>query len=104
MFEWAWKKTERIRLVVEERDSLFPAYRRVDLHLWKKWKFYPGAMLWLVTRAALIIFNLCFILLGTRIAYFGKDVSKPLSGCRRRVWMKFMDIQLRFMIRLVGYR
>lgn len=62
------------------------------MHLWKKWKFYPGAILWLTPRIVLIISNLIYILIGTRIAYFGKDVSRPLTGFRRKVWMKFMDI------------
>ena len=30
LFEWAWIKVKVIRDVNEERDSKYPAYRRVD--------------------------------------------------------------------------
>jgi hypothetical protein len=57
-FEWAWKRTERQRTTVEERDSQFPAFRRLDVHLWRKLKFYPGAIFVLIPRLLVAFFTL----------------------------------------------
>jgi len=42
--EASWKKMKRLTEVNEERDSQYPAFRRTDALLWKKWKFYPIGM------------------------------------------------------------
>lgn len=49
------------REVVEERDSLYPAYRRLDVKNWSKWKFYPGAALVLPLRFLLAILTLFLV-------------------------------------------
>ena len=51
--EYCWKRMKRAREVEEERDSLFPAFRRTDTNDWKKWSFYPVACTSIVIRAAL---------------------------------------------------
>lgn len=43
MFEWAYKEMKVFREVNEERDSKYPAYRRLDALKWRRWLFYPGA-------------------------------------------------------------
>lgn len=56
LLEYAWWRTKRFRDVNEERDRLFPHFRRTDVQKWARWKFYPGAMLTMPTRIFLIIF------------------------------------------------
>ena len=41
LLTWAWHNTQRIREIDEERDSQFPAYRRVEAKHWTKWRHYP---------------------------------------------------------------
>lgn len=50
LFEWAWKQMKPFREVDESRDSQFPAYRRLDVKNWSKWKFYPGAVTVMLIR------------------------------------------------------
>ena len=46
LLTWAWHNTQRIRQVDEERDSCFPAYRRVEGKNWEKWRHY--AVVWTI--------------------------------------------------------
>jgi hypothetical protein len=55
LLEFAWRRTKRHREVDEERDSLFPHFRRTDVQNWARYKFYPGAMLLMPTRIILIV-------------------------------------------------
>jgi hypothetical protein len=34
MFEWAWSKVKPLKRVDEERDGLYPAFRRWDIYKW----------------------------------------------------------------------
>ncbi len=45
MIEWALKKTKVVRNVKEERDSKFPAFRRIDVQHWTRKNLYPFAIL-----------------------------------------------------------
>ena len=49
-FEYVWYRTRNYRNPIPELDALMPAYRRLDVHKWKKWKFYFGAMTLLYPR------------------------------------------------------
>jgi lysophosphatidylcholine acyltransferase / lyso-PAF acetyltransferase len=83
LFEFAWKQVKPLREVDEERDSKYPAFRRFDALNWKKWRFYPGAVLLLPLRMLLTAF--CFLLcyLFTKIFTCGHDFRRgPLSGWR----------------------
>lgn len=42
LVEFALMKTKAVRKVNEERDSKYPAFRRYDVHLWKRSRFYIG--------------------------------------------------------------
>ena len=50
LFEWAWKTAERVRKGEEKMMQEFPYFRRLDVHLWSRWKFYPGCFIMLVPR------------------------------------------------------
>lgn len=54
LFEYAWYRMQRMRDINEERDSKFPVFRRMDVKRWSRWKFYPGAMLTMPARMALL--------------------------------------------------
>ena len=49
----------------EERDKMFPAFRRKDVQNWNKLMFYPGALTLLPIRAAFSLggFVICSILM-----------------------------------------
>lgn len=104
IFEWTWKRVERQRTICEERDSQWPGFRRVDVHLWKKWKFYPGACIWLIPRTILIMFTIFACFVTHHICYFCADWSKPLTGFRRWVWMKNYNWACRMALMCMGYR
>jgi len=42
--EFAWKNFKPIREATEEQNAQFPQFRRHDLKLWSKFKFYIGAV------------------------------------------------------------
>ena len=50
VFEWGWKKTERVRLGQPEMYAEFLAYQRLDLHKWSRWNHYPGCFLFMIPR------------------------------------------------------
>ena len=55
----------------EDRDRNYPAFRRYDSKNWKRWKFYPGAMLWMPIRI------IAFAISCTSIAIF----CAPFTCC-----------------------
>jgi MFS family permease len=84
LFELGWRDTLRFRQVDEERDKLFPAYRRLDVKNWRnrKWMFYPGAMTLMPIRALVSLgsFAVCCVIL--HIVMLGHDMNKPTTGPR----------------------
>lgn len=78
LFEWTWGQTEKHRTVVEERDKLFPAWRRLDAPKWNKYMMYPLAMTVLLPRALSFVgFTLLHVILH-KILLVGTDVNKPI--------------------------
>ena len=53
--EFAFYKFTRYMENDEARDSNFPAFRRYDAPHFRRWKFYPGALLFMPTRMALLL-------------------------------------------------
>jgi len=58
LVELSLKRMKRAIEVVEERDSLFPSYRRLDVQNWKRSVFYPGAFLFLIPRLLIFLGSL----------------------------------------------
>ena len=84
MFEWAWAKTYRVRVPTTELDELFPAYRRRDAPKWRKWQFYPGAMLLLVPRMiATMLFSICLVIF-INMTMVGCSKKEPIGGVRKK--------------------
>ena len=104
--EWAWIQIKPLREVNEERDKAFPAYRRFDAPLWKKWKFYPGALFLLTVRLVLIIFLwfLCYLIL--RIVSIGHsfEQGEPLRGCRGNMTNKITKFMSGILMIAMGMR
>lgn len=87
LFEVAWFNTRRQRQIVEERDSEFPQWRRRDVHLWTRAKFYPGAFCVMLPKMGLM---LCYwVVLGVYLflIFFRQDKSKMPTGWRHRCLM-----------------
>ena len=98
MFEWSYSFFKRHLDGNEERDKLFPAFRRVDVQNGKiaRWKFYPGA-LFLPIRFALFLMPiltswlLCKILLCCSADVDGAVKKKSccknfVDGCTKFLW------------------
>ena len=82
LLEWAWYNTTRIHNVDEERDSCFPAFRRIEATHWNKWLHYPQA----ITLLPLKIWIMIMIAPGSatfvRIITFGYN-ERPFTGWRK---------------------
>lgn len=61
--EYAFSRTKRFRERNEERDSVFPPFRRYDAEKWSRLKFYPGAMFLMPTRAIMLVLDATFLAL-----------------------------------------
>ena len=63
LFEWSYFKLKVIRESNEARDGRYPAFRRLDVAKWRRWKFYPGALTLLPLRVILgvLIGLLCYL-------------------------------------------
>jgi hypothetical protein len=84
--EYSWSKTSRYRNVVEERDASYPIGRRLDVKKWARWKFYPGAMLFMPTRILLFSTTLLLMTVLVKLLSIGHNFKKgPIGGCRKKV-------------------
>ena len=102
LVEWAFKKFERARNVVEERDSQFDSFRRLDVHLWTRMKFWPGAF-FMIPRAVVLLSSWGIMGVCLNLLYVGKSFTVPLSGTRRQVFNLLIKAFNTFHICLFGY-
>jgi NADH:ubiquinone oxidoreductase subunit 3 (subunit A) len=73
LFEFAYSRTAPYRNIDEERDCIYPAFRRNDVHNWSRWKFYPGAMLLMPFRIIILIMFMLFASLICIMMCLGDD-------------------------------
>ena len=88
IFETAWYFTRRHRNVVEERDKLFPAWRRNDVGKWNKMAMYPLAATIMVPRACIYLGSIFFHYAAHKILLISTDLKKPLPPCKRFISKK----------------
>lgn len=69
LFEWAYRRVRRIRMRVEEADRCFPAWRRVDVQNWSRWKFYPAAVTLLPARLFIFVMGFAVMTVFSKILY-----------------------------------
>ena len=86
IFEWAWKRTERVRLGEEACWAEFPSFRKPESHRWSRSLFYPGCFLMLIPRLIFIFFTLGVIGVCFKILYHGRSMDVPLSGFRKTLY------------------
>ena len=84
-FELAWFVGQRFRDGDDERDDLFPAFRRTDVKNWYRLKFYPFAVTVFWLRTFMALGSFCFCCVCIKFVLFGHDFRKPLTGTRRKV-------------------
>ena len=84
-FEWGWKKMHRFRHPNKDLNKITPAFRRDDAPKWKKWKFYPGALLFLVPRMLTFLFTPILFYFPVKLVLIGHKQGTPLHGFRRCV-------------------
>ena len=92
-----WKLVPRYIVPNEERDSLFPAFRRLDSHNWNFWMFVPGAVTVFPLRAIISCSSLVAIMFWCKILLIGHRIGKePIIGWRQKaiqfVYQKFVRI------------
>ena len=85
-FEWAWKKSERIRKGQPEMYDEFPAFKRIDSHLWSRWNHYPGCFLFMLPRAVFTMGTFGLGGLGFKLLFIGESTDVPLSGWKRTAY------------------
>ena len=76
LFEYSWAKTSRYREGNEEMDASYPTANRKDAKNWKRWHFYPRAMLIMPTRFLILIVDLTILALLLRIFCIGHNFKK----------------------------
>ena len=103
-FEWAYKRTERVRLAEEEMMQEFPSFRRLDAHLWSRKKFYPGCFLLLLPRTVLVFACVFFVGACQRLLFWGQDMSVPLEGRRRSLHKRLLWCVVPLAILSFGYK
>ena len=65
---------------------MFPGYRRLDVKNWSRWKFYPGALFLMPTRAFLMCLMVLICASTMYIASCCHDFKKgPVSGFRKNL-------------------
>lgn len=72
----SWSAIPRIREPLEERDALFPAFRRLDAHLWRHSLFIPGALTVSMARALMSGWALFSLVIWLKIVMLGYKWSK----------------------------
>jgi len=104
--EFAWGRTKRMREVDEERDSMYPAFRRIDVQNWARWKFYPGAILFMPTRLILLVINIIFLTTFVTVFSIGHDFKKgPMkNGCRKWIIFFMYHVCCTFFLVVSGMR
>ncbi len=107
LFEWAWKRAERVRADSSEEALAqeYPSFRRRDVHLWDRSKFYPGCFLMLMPRVLWICFWFSSIGVLQVFAFYGqKSRHEPCTGWRRAVQLRGLWIMTPLLILGFGYR
>ena len=98
LFEWSWKKAERVRVGMGNEALMeeFPSFKRLDVHLWSRSKFYPGCFIILVPRVLWIFFWLFAVGFWQLLLFAGKSKDTPLTGWRRTAhkWMIWTHVPL----------
>lgn len=84
--ETAWVMVPRYLKENEERDSLFPAFRRLDSQRWNKWMFYPGAVTFYPIRLFIAALSLVLMVIFVWFVMLGvKRENQPITGWRKPV-------------------
>ncbi len=85
LFEWAMCKTKIVRRIDEERDKLFPAWRRLDVKKWSRWKMYPTAMTIMPIRIFWFLVSAVLLFVCIKILLCGADLKSERSYRRKSV-------------------
>ena len=82
ILEWAWYNTKRVHNVNEERDSMFPAFRRIEAKHWNKWMHYPIAMTLVLPKFWFVFWMLPGSAIFGKFILFGYT-QRPIVGWRK---------------------
>ena len=76
-----------IRNIDEERDGKYPAFRRWDAYKWGKWRFYFGAITFMLARlvCSVLVIIVCYIFVRIFTIVHNFKGDTPISGCRKHI-------------------
>jgi 1-acyl-sn-glycerol-3-phosphate acyltransferase len=98
MIEHAFLKTKVVRRVDEARDGKFSAFRRTDVHLWKRSRLYLAAPL-IVPRFLTGIVMMIILLLTSKILFmFGHQEGQALAPRKQKFLKKFTQLVSRVVL------
>ena len=66
------------------------SFRRLDVHRWRKWQFYPGAMTLLLPRLIIATILLILLLIVLNIMLIGHDRSRPMADGLRKKCLQYI--------------
>ena len=81
-FEIAWSRIVRYRDLDDERDSNFPAWRRMDVKNWHKVYFYLGALTIFTTKMIICLGSLAVCAGLLKVIALGHQYGTPMVGVR----------------------
>jgi hypothetical protein len=96
-----------IREVNEERDSKYPPFRRYDAQNWRKWKFYPGAMILMPLRMVVAIMLILMCYVSVRLSTLGHSFAndEPIKGKWKNIFLGYIyKLFCSFLIIVAGGR
>ena len=80
------------RNVIEERDSLYPAWRLNDTHKWNYWKLLLGAITIMPIRIIGMFATLILVMLSHYVLYWNVDFKKEIPSWKRKISKKIFAI------------
>lgn len=83
--ELAWNRAVRYRDLNEERDKHFPAFRRLDAHMWKKAMFYPMCLTIFTTRMIISLGSLAILSGSLKLVNLTHKRGQPHTGVRAKL-------------------
>ena len=105
LFEYAYFKTRRYRAVDEARDGAYPLCRRRDVPKWARWKFYPGAILFMPLRLLLTTAVCLSWATLVKLLCLGHNFDKgPITGCRKLLVKWVMRFSMRSILCIAALR
>ena len=105
LFELAYSQiAPRIKDGNEERDKIYPVFRRMDTKKWSRLNFYPGAI-FLPFRLAFLILDCSILAILLKLVTFNYDFKDgPIkNGLRKTIIMYLVQANAYIFVFMTGH-